>query len=309
MRYFTTKTEKPATRTTTFNMTEEAMALVKETVRGLKVLGVNITQGEVVNDLITSHGSKGKKIYQIDDKAYSVEELCEVAFLDKADGTVERYIGFTKVRTLVDAFYEELERIEEALYDDVEALTEKELQEEFESQLEENEYEEIDLDNYKNGKRDERLDAIYLKKIEERAEDISEQVRFKIDQLKEDLSLVIYEVPFEYLDKASKKSAEKIECVAEHFLPAKNVYTLMEGLGAYRKYRMGKELSNEHINYILKNKIGTDPSVYKLIDAYVGINKLVEERKIECDVIFFVEMTRAIEKNGLEYSSNGVQLF
>lgn len=308
MRYFITKTEKPATKTTTFNMTEEALAVVKETMRGLKVLGVNITQGEVINDLITSHSSNGEKIYQVDDKMYTVEELCEIAFLAKTDGTVESYIALNKVKELVECLYVQLKKIEEEMYNEVQDRTEDELKQEYEA-LDGDEQDDVDLEGYKSENRYEKEKEIYIDTLDEYLEYISEQVDVTITQFKDNASQAIYDVPFEYLIKASNKSATKIESIADHFLPVKEVYSMMKGLETFRRYSTNGELDNMQVNYILKKKIGIDPAQYKFGEAIEGIWKLLKEKKIEFDVIFFVKMTSDIEENILEYSTNGVRLF
>lgn len=307
MRYYTTKTNKPATRTTTFNMTEEALAIVKETVKGLKSLGITITQGEVINDLIATHSSNGEKIYQIDDKAYSVSELCKIAFLAKADGDVKSYRSHNKVKELIDKFNKELERIEAQLYEEAEEQADEELEQEYD-ELEEEEQEEVTCDMYKEENKDEKLDYIYEDKLYEQEEEIAKEIIKKMDRLKDEIALVIYEVPFEHVSKASVKCADKIQQVIDYFYPTKDTIQLMEALKSFRKYDTNKELCDQQMNYILSDVVGTEPDRFNLQEAYEQIDELIEQGKIKADITFFIKMENTIKESNTKYTSNGVRL-
>ena len=143
VRYFSTKNYKVDTKTTTLNMSKEALAIVKEVVRGLREKGVTITQGEVVNDLIVSYIGEEREIYQIDGEKYTIEGLCKIAMESRVMIEVGDYIENDSIRSRAEKFYQEVCNIAEELLTNTEQMMRDELTFELEDEVREELEEEL----------------------------------------------------------------------------------------------------------------------------------------------------------------------
>ncbi|OON99724.1 MAG: hypothetical protein ATN35_11235 [Epulopiscium sp. Nele67-Bin004] len=185
MKNLITKPEKQQTQTTTLNILETNMNIVRDIVASAREMGIVLNQGEVINDMITCMlESDNVGLYHIDGQPYSVRKFLELNLLNQqrvylcGDNNNDRDFEIAK--------RERINKIKKGIESDFQATAQK--------------LEDSDVDDRKFAELEVEVESI-LSGVE--------------DKLVEELYPLRGGKPFEYLKKISPESAANIKEIAD----------------------------------------------------------------------------------------------